>query len=138
MKRLTPNMMVEDIDRAVEFYIETLGFEIVLKVSDEDGCCQWAMLARDGIEFMFQTRASISKEFPILEEEDIGGSLCFFILVEDIQGLYAGLKDRVSLVKELHTTFYGTQEFAIQDPDGYILAFAEGGKAPQEHRGDQM
>jgi hypothetical protein len=28
-------------------------------------------------------------------------------------------------VQDLHTTFYGAREFAIQDCNGYVLAFAE-------------
>ena len=29
------------------------------------------------------------------------------------------------IVNDLHKTFYGTREFAVQDPDGYICVFAE-------------
>ena len=28
------------------------------------------------------------------------------------------------IVNDLHKTFYGTSEFAVQDPDGYICVFA--------------
>ena len=30
-----------------------------------------------------------------------------------------------TIVNDLHKTFYGTREFAVQDPDGYICVFAE-------------
>jgi 5-bromo-4-chloroindolyl phosphate hydrolysis protein len=38
---------------------------------------------------------------------------------------YQVLKSKVEIVKELHTTFYGMQEFYFKDCNGYILAFAE-------------
>ncbi|HUS72520.1 MAG TPA: hypothetical protein VMY06_05585, partial [Sedimentisphaerales bacterium] len=56
----------------------------------------------------------------------IGGSLTFYIEVQDVKGLYAKLKDKVTIVKDMRTTFYGKQEFYIRDCNGYILTFAGG------------
>ena len=35
------------------------------------------------------------------------------------------LRDKVEIVVDLHTTFYGTQEFYFRDLNGYILSFSE-------------
>jgi uncharacterized glyoxalase superfamily protein PhnB len=35
------------------------------------------------------------------------------------------LKSKVSIVMPLVTQFYGAKEFAIADPDGYVITFAE-------------
>jgi uncharacterized glyoxalase superfamily protein PhnB len=45
--------------------------------------------------------------------------------VEDIAGLHADLKDRVTIVMPLERKWYGVTEFAITDPDGYVITFAE-------------
>ena len=124
LNKLTPNIMVEDVNRALQFYRETLGFEIVATVPDE-GQFDWAMLKRDGVEIMFQSRASLGGEIPVLQQREIGGALTFYMNIEGIKELYADLKGKVSIVQEMHTTFYGAQEFALQDSDGYILSFAE-------------
>ncbi len=42
----------------------------------------------------------------------------------DVKGLYAELKDKVTIIKDMQTTFYGKQEFYIRDCNGYILTFA--------------
>jgi lactoylglutathione lyase len=74
---------------------------------------------------MFQSRASLGGEIPALQQREIGGALTFYINTEGIKELYADLQNKVSIVQEMHTTFYGAQEFAIQDSNGYILSFSE-------------
>ncbi len=124
MKKLTPNIMVEDINRSIAFYKEKLGFEL-LATAPEEGQFVWAMLKRDEVEVMFQVRASLEEEFPALKHKEIGGALTFYIAIEDVKGLYAQLKESVTVVQDMHTTFYGALEFAIQDCNGFILSFAE-------------
>jgi catechol 2,3-dioxygenase-like lactoylglutathione lyase family enzyme len=35
LKKLTPNLMVEDVNRTVAFYQEVLGFELLTSVPEE-------------------------------------------------------------------------------------------------------
>ncbi|NIR52324.1 bleomycin resistance family protein, partial [candidate division KSB1 bacterium] len=67
----------------------------------------------------------ITEELPELGEQEIGGTLAFFIQVQDIHDLYEQIKNRVNVITEMHTTFYKMHEFAIRDCNGYILTFAE-------------
>ena len=48
-----------------------------------------------------------------------------YIDVEDVKSLFESVKDKVEIVQDMHTTFYGSREFAIKDCSGYILAFSE-------------
>ena len=41
------------------------------------------------------------------------------------QGLYGQVQNRVTILHEMTTTFYGTREFTIQDCNGYVLTFAQ-------------
>jgi uncharacterized glyoxalase superfamily protein PhnB len=124
LKKLTPNLMVEDVNRTIAFYKDILGFEL-LATQPESGQFDWAMMKRNDVEMMFQARASLTGELPLFEGKAIDGSLTFFVEVEDVKGLYTNLKDKVTIVQDMHATFYGAQEFAIQDCNGYILTFAE-------------
>jgi uncharacterized glyoxalase superfamily protein PhnB len=116
--------MVEDVNRTVAFYQEVLGFELLTSVPEE-GQLAWAMLKRGGVELMFQARGSLTEELPGFRGKDIGGTFNLYIDVEDIQGLYAAIRDKVTVVVDMHTTFYGAHEIAIEDCNGYILTFAE-------------
>jgi len=135
-KKLTTNMMVEDVSRTVDFYSDVLGFEFVMGVPEnsqevvttrQKGQALGFAIARcDNIEMMFQAKQSITEEVPEFGGMGIGGSLTFYIEVQDVKGLYAKLKDKVTIVKDMRTTFYGKQEFYIRDCNGYILTFAGG------------
>jgi len=135
-KKLTPNMMVENVGRTVDFYGDVLGFEFVMGVREdgqevvtqrqEGGTLAFAVMKCGGVEMMFQTRKSLSQEIPAFGGMGIGGSFTFYIDVEDVDGLYAKLKDKVTMIKDMQTTFYGKREFYIRDCNGYVLVFAGG------------
>ena len=67
----------------------------------------------------------MTDEYPQLEKYLIGGFLTFYINVTDIQKHYDNLKDKATIAKDLHTTFYGATDFAIEDCNGYILTFSQ-------------
>jgi uncharacterized glyoxalase superfamily protein PhnB len=124
LKKLTPNLMVEDVNRTIEFYRDVLGFEVTATVPEE-GIFGWANTRHGEVEIMFQARLSLEEEVPALKGQPVGGSLTFYIDAgEQVKTLYEQLKDKVELAQDLHTTFYDATEFAIIDCNGYILAFA--------------
>ena len=124
LKKLTPNLMVEDVNETVTFYQDVLGFALLASVPEE-GQFNWAMMQHDAVEIMFQSRASLTEDVPLFKDKAIGGSLTLYIDVEDIKGLYGQVQNRVTILHEMTTTFYGTREFTIQDCNGYILTFAQ-------------
>ena len=59
----------------------------------------------------------------------IGATGTMFIEVEGVDALHGRLKGTVTIAMPLVTQFYGMREFAIVDPDGYVITFAE--RVPQ-------
>ncbi len=133
-KKLTTNMMVENVNSTVDFYGNVLGFEFVMGVPENSQeivttmqkgqALGFAIMKCGDIEMMFQAKKSLTEEIPEFSAMEIGGSLTFYIDVEDVKGLYAELKDKVTIIKDMHTAFYGKQEFYIRDCNGYIITFA--------------
>jgi uncharacterized glyoxalase superfamily protein PhnB len=124
LKKLTPNFMVEDVRKTIGFYQNVLGFEVVTTVEDEDEI-GFAIMHRDQIEIMFQSRKSLSENVPALTGSAIGASQTLYIEVTGIDQLYEQLRSKVEVVVEMHSTFYGTREFYFKDINGYILSFSE-------------
>lgn len=124
LKKLTPNIMVEDVSRTIRFYQDVLGFQLLAKVPEE-GVLDWAMLKRDDVELMVQSRLSLGSEIAPMLDKAISASLTFYIVTEDVKGLREQLEGKVTIVQEMHKTFYNTNEFAIEDVNGYVWAFAE-------------
>ncbi len=125
LESLSPNLMVEDMQKSLDFYCEILGFTKIMAVPEE-GVPVWAMLQRDGISFMLQSRASIAEELPDFAQMNAGGSLLFYFKIKGVDDFYQSVHAAgASIYKEPNVTFYGSTEFAIKDPDGFVLVFAE-------------
>jgi uncharacterized glyoxalase superfamily protein PhnB len=127
LKKLTPNLMVEDVARTLAFYRETLDFQVITTLPEQEPF-DFAIVQRDGVELMFQSRLSLSENVPALTGSPIGASQTFYIEVTGISDLYESLREKVEIVVDFHTTFYGTQEFYFRDINGYILSFSESGQ----------
>ncbi len=105
-----------------EFY-KQLGFKLTMSVPEE-GDLVWAMMTCENVNFMFQTFDSLGNEIPEISRQD-GGSLLIYIQIKEIRKFHEKIKDKVKIIKGLEKTFYGATEFSIQEPNGYILTFAE-------------
>jgi len=124
-KSVTANLMVESVEETLRFYKETLDFAEVATVPNESGKLQFAIVARDGFQLMFQERENLGAEYPVLAADVTKPSITLFIMVDDFEAFYALVKGRRSPLTDKHRTFYGTQEFAITDNNGYVLTIAE-------------
>lgn len=124
LEQLTPNLMVDSVDDTVDYYKDTLGFELTMS-QPEERPFEWAMVKSGEVALMFQTRESLTGELPLFEGQAIGATLTFFTMTNDIDGLYSRLKDKAEMVLDMRTTFYGMREFYIRDCNGYVLAFAQ-------------
>ena len=74
---------------------------------------------------MLQKEEIIKQEYPELNSQNSGGALTFYIKISDIQEFYNKICSHMDVSHEMHKTFYGADEFAIKDPDGFILVFSE-------------
>ncbi|MCD7973198.1 MAG: VOC family protein [Candidatus Azobacteroides sp.] len=124
LKDATPNLMVKNVKETVEFYQQILDFDLVDAVQ-HDTHWEFAIVCSGNVMFMFQEEVSLKKEYPQLCNFSKGGGLTFYIHVADIEALYKKLESRVTIVKEMHITFYGSKDFAIEDCNGYILTFSQ-------------
>lgn len=123
LQTLTPNLMVHDVNKTVEFYREVLGFELVASVPDS-GAFDWAMMKHGPVEIMFQSGPSLAKDLPVFAGQQPGGAFTLFFKVGDATGLYHSIKSRVTIIDELHATFYSMDEFTMKDLNDYYLTFA--------------
>lgn len=115
-QQITPRVQVTDLQRTIQFYQKYLGFSVYLAWPEEQP--KFCILQRDQISIGFHAP---DEHRPARTT----GGCEFSIEVEDVQGLYATLKDKVPIDWGPEVYFYGRREFAILDPDGYMLIFTE-------------
>ena len=123
-KKCTTECGVQDVNKTVKWYKNSLGFELVISVP-ESGKYEWALMKKDSVEIMFQTKKSLDGEIPYLKNIPVAGSIILYIEVDNIKKMYNGLREEIKIIKELHKTFYGSEEFAISDCNGFVLLFSE-------------
>lgn len=121
---LTPNIMVADVNATLDFYTKTLNFEL-LDTNPESGVFEWGYVKSGSVGLMFQAIPSLQAEYKELENRPLSSTLTLYIRVTKIDELYASLPESVNIIKPINTTFYGMREFALMDPNGYILTFSE-------------
>ena len=127
-KKLTPNLLVGSVERSLAFYMDALGFERGMTVPDESPFA-FASVTSGPVEVFFNDAAGAVKEYPGFAGKPIGATGTLFIEVEGVDALHDRLAPSVKIVMPIVTQFYGMREFAIEDPDGYVITFAE--RAPQ-------
>ncbi len=114
LERLTPMLNVADAAATIAWYA-SIGFEVV-NTYEEDGEANWAWMSRDGVNIMINRRA-------LPPEAATGVNL--YIDVDDVDALWADLKDRVTVSEAITDQFYGMRDFWIEDPNGTILGFGQ-------------
>jgi lactoylglutathione lyase len=121
---VTPNLLVQDIVRSTAFYRDVLGFSIKQTVPDEAPFV-FVWLERDGVPVFLNDSKAIEHDFPAVSRRPPGGTGTLFFVINGVDAFYAQVHDRANVVMPIKTQFYGMREFAIEDPDGHILTFAE-------------
>jgi catechol 2,3-dioxygenase-like lactoylglutathione lyase family enzyme len=124
LNKLTPNLVVSDLQRSLAFYRDVLGFTVAMVVPDEPPHV-FAALQSGPVEIFLNARESAVSEYPGFTDRPLGGTLTLFIDVKDIHDVCGSLRSRVKIVMPLEKKWYGVTEFAFEDPDGYIITFAE-------------
>jgi len=123
-KKLTPNLIVSNVEQSLSFYQDTLGFVRGMTVPEQSPFV-FASVTSGPVEIFFNSRSAVAKESPQMGGLALGGGNTMFIEVTGIDAYHDQVKDRVKILLPIVTQWYGMREFAIEDPDGYVITFAE-------------
>jgi catechol 2,3-dioxygenase-like lactoylglutathione lyase family enzyme len=128
---LTPELYCSNLLSSLEFYIKILGFKIQYSREDEG----FVMLEREGSRIMLEEVRSNSErvwlDAPL--EKPFGRGVNFQIVTNNVDKLYAFVKKSgVKIFLPIEEKWYradkielGNRQFIVQDPDGYMLRFAQ-------------
>ncbi len=108
-----PSLPVSDMDDAIAFYTESLGFALCFRNESN-----YAIVQRDGIEagLMSMDASGIPA----------GAGRCYFKLSSGIEALYFDyVRREVDILHEMRDESYGMREFMIADPDQNEINFGQ-------------
>lgn len=115
---IAPQFLVDDLDRAIAYYRDQLGFHLDFKYESF-----YASVVRDGfaIHLKHATRPPGEREHRKQNEH-----LDAYISVAGIHRLFDDLRARgTKLTKTLEDRPWGCTDFYVEDPDGHVLCFSE-------------
>lgn len=125
--KLVPELTVSNFENSLKFYTEVLGFDLAFSRAEP----VFAYLDRDGIQLMLEEAPSSWSVGELTRP--YGRGINFEIAWEDVTALrnklvqldYPLYRDLQDTWRDTGDTFSGAREFLIQDPDGYLLRFAQ-------------
>jgi catechol 2,3-dioxygenase-like lactoylglutathione lyase family enzyme len=116
--RVVPCLFVADMRASLDFYIDKLGFTQTGYYPIESNPIR-TEVRRDGIAII------LVGEGQRLDLKAPSFSGVLYLFPESVDGLAAELDGKVPYAWGPEDTEFGMREFAIRDPDGYTLVFAE-------------
>ena len=126
---LTPLLQVFDMNQAVRFYRDVLGFELVgsspVIEAAEGRYFHWCWLRLGPVGVMLNTAYDANERPPTRDpgrwsgHEDAG----LFLACPDVDAAHAHLVAQGIDAETPTVAPYGLKRFTIRDPDGYPLTF---------------
>jgi catechol 2,3-dioxygenase-like lactoylglutathione lyase family enzyme len=104
-------LQTEDVADTARWYETVLGFRTMGEPSDE-----WCTLGRDDVTIMFMRNAHLGSPHATATQ---------YFHVDDVMALWESIRDRVTAEWGPEPMPYGMLEFAIRDPNGYLLSFGQ-------------
>jgi catechol 2,3-dioxygenase-like lactoylglutathione lyase family enzyme len=124
--KITPNLMVADMEKSLKFYRDVLGFTVSQTVPEKPPFIFAWMKRGDAELFLNQHMPPQPGQPDLYNGSKLGGTLSMYMPLEGIEELHKTMESNgVKIAIPLHKEFYGMKEFAVHDPDGYLIIFAE-------------
>jgi catechol 2,3-dioxygenase-like lactoylglutathione lyase family enzyme len=115
---IAPQFLVDNLDRAIAYYCDKLGFELDFEYESF-----YAAVRRDGFAIHLKHAPKLAAE---REHRKRNEHLDAYISVSGIRALFSELEMRgAQVVKPLEERPWACLDFYVEDPDGYVLCFSE-------------
>ena len=115
---LAPQFLVDDLDRAIAYYRDQLGFALDFTY---DGF--YASVSRDGYAIHLKDAPKVAADRAHRKQNE---HLDAHIAVSGIRALFGELQQRgARVIKPLEERPWACLDFYVEDLDGYILGFSE-------------
>jgi catechol 2,3-dioxygenase-like lactoylglutathione lyase family enzyme len=117
---VSPVLLVSDLDRAVAYYRDRLGFHCTVHGDPPD----FATADRDDVTLLFALCREPERIVPNWRIVDMVWNA--YIRVDDVESVYAEVQERGAPIDyTIYDAPSGFREFGVQDPDGHDIAFGQ-------------
>ncbi len=125
LQKLTPNLVVCNVEASMEFYCRVLGFQRGQTVP-EHAPYVFGIVTNGPVEVFFNDQKAVAADHPALGNRPVGGALTLYIEVQGIESLFKTVQQHgAKITMPMKDQFYGMREFGMEDPEGWEITFAE-------------
>lgn len=117
-RRILPCLLASDMRETLDFYVGVLGFTQTGYYPIESNPIR-TEVRRDGVAIIFFSESAHG----LGDAPSQSGLL--YVFPESVDALAKEFRGKVPFLWGPEETEFGVREFAIRDPNGYVLAFAE-------------
>ena len=119
--QVTPNILVDDVEKMRGFYLEKLGFEHMMGIVGKDGRLDFCIVTRAGAMVMLSR--PLERTEGAAEKQATRRALELYIEVRDVDAYHDEVRGKVKVSEPLKTQWWGDRNFGVDDPYGYRLWF---------------
>ena len=117
---VSPVLLVADLDRAVTFYRDALGFACDVHGDPPN----FAVATRDAAVILLALATEPDRLVP--HWQIVPKMVNAYIRVDDADAMYAEVQERGAPIDwTIYDAPHGFREFGVQDPDGHDIAFGQ-------------
>jgi len=130
-KTIAPCIRVKDMQKSLDFYTKTLGFQATNKLTRKDGRIVHASVGFDSPMLMLSpveyVQTPQTKEELTKNKLGVGVEFSFGMNgSKKLDTFFTEIKGKgITVINEPKTEFWGDRQFTVKDPDGYALTFSE-------------
>ena len=115
---IAPQFLVDDLDRAIAYYRDRLGFALDFTYQSF-----YASVSRDGFAIHLKHGPRLAADRAHRKEHE---HLDAHVTVSGVRSLFSELQKRgADVIKPLEERPWACLDFYVEDPDGHILCFSE-------------
>ena len=123
---IEPHLWVSDLKRSIDWYVETLGLEVVNWFPDEE-TATWCQMRKGRAEIMLAVipdPGTLAENQQHLAEigrrvSGPGAPMALYLHVGDADALHeAALAGGAELIEDIWDPWWGGRQFTVADPDG--------------------
>jgi len=117
---ISPVLLVADMDRAVNYFSDRLGFHCEVFGNPSD----FATADRDAATILLAVAADSERIVP--NWKIVHNMWDAYIRVDDVDAVYEEVQERGAAIDyTIYDAPHGFREFGVQDPDGHDIAFGQ-------------
>ena len=126
-KNAAPWFLVDDVDGAAAWYTRVYAAKLQHTLPRTPPF-QWVSLLLGDVEIMLSGKDDAQEWYsPRVNVSEAPANFIAYIYVEDINTLWDRIKADIEVLMQPKDQFYGIREFAVRDPFGFVIVFAQEG-----------